>query len=603
MNRVIFSDSVLNDAKKIVSECMGLEDAYCKSRCPMGTDVKKYINLIAQKRYDEAIKVIREKLFLPQTLGRICAHPCEKECRRGKEFNQPLAIAALKRFVAEKADKEEFWDLKVDSDTGKKVAIIGAGPAGAQAAIDLRKRGHSVTIFDKLNVVGGMMRVGIPEYRLPRHIIDYEYSYLYKLGIEFKLGVEIGKDIKFKDLLENYDAVLIAHGAHKGNIIPIPGNTAEGVYTAVDYLKEISLTRKISKPVKKVMVIGGGDVAMDCARSSWRIGAEEVYQCSLEGFDSLPASKEEVKEAIEEGVIFNAGWGPVEILEENGKVVGIKIKKVKSIFDEKGQFNPQYEEETKVIQVDTIVMATGQLVEDITDGLIPQTSGGRYVVDKNTLATNIDKVFVAGDAAGSRIVVEAMALGRKAAISIDRFLNNKSLTEDRDFEKEWFHETKLDIPLPEDVEDIPRLSPNMRPAEERKRDFNEVDLGFTEEQAVKEASRCLKCECKLCMKECIMMNEFGSCPKEILEPLAKHGTMEPIIAYSCNGCDNCTIVCPKQLPMKNVFISSRKDFVKANNGESPIKGHAAIKMHQLLGFSKLFTIKVRGGKKNDYKDR
>ncbi|MBZ4663670.1 MAG: Oxidoreductase [Caloramator sp.] len=603
MNKVNFSINVINDAKKVINECMGLEDAYCKSRCPMGTDVKKYVNLIAEKKYDEAIKVIREKLFLPQTLGRICAHPCEKECRRGKEFNEPIAIAALKRYVAEKADDESKWDTNVGQATGKKVAIVGAGPAGAQAAIDLRKKGHQVVIYEKLNVLGGMMRVGIPEYRLPRHIIDHEYSYLTKLGVEFKLGVEVGKDIEFKELIEKYDAVLVAHGAHKGNIIPIPGHKAEGVFAATEYLKEISLTRAFSRPVNKVMIIGGGDVAMDCARSSWRIGAKEVYQCSLEDMNTLPASKEEVQEALEEGVIFNAGWGPIEIIEEKGKVVAIKIQKVKSIFDAEGRFNPQYEGEIKIIEVDTVIMATGQLVEDITGGMLKQVGGGRYLVDKDTLSTEIDKVFVAGDAAGGRIVVEAMALGRKAAISIDRFLNKKSLTEDRDFTKEWFHETKLDIPLPEGTEDIPRLHTNMRPAEERKRDFDQVDLGFTEEQAINEASRCLKCECKLCMKECVMMNEFGSCPKEILEPLAKEGELEPIIAYSCNGCDNCTIVCPKQLPMKNIFIASRKDFVKANDGESPMKGHAAIKMHQLLGFSKLFTTKVHGGNKNGNKNR
>jgi len=176
LSNVIFSEGVIKNAQKIIDDCMGNEDAFCQSKCPMSTDVKKYVNLIGEKKYDEAIKVIREKLFLPNTLGRICAHPCEKDCRRGVEFNQPLAIAALKRFAAEQADNESIWDTTTGSPTGKKVAIIGAGPAGAQAAIDLRKQGHAVTIFDKLDVVGGMMRVGIPEYRLPRDIIDREYS-------------------------------------------------------------------------------------------------------------------------------------------------------------------------------------------------------------------------------------------------------------------------------------------------------------------------------------------------------------------------------------------------------------------------------------------
>lgn len=597
MSNVVFSEAITKKAEKIMNECMGLADPYCQSKCPMSTDVKTYVKLIGEKKYDEAIKVIRDKLFLPNTLGRICAHPCEQDCRRNVEFNQPIAIAALKRFAAEQADNESIWDITTAYPTGKKIAIIGAGPAGAQAAIDLRKQGHAVTIFDKLNVVGGMMRIGIPEYRLPRDIIDFEYSYLTKLGVDIKLGVEIGKDIAFSVLTDNYDAVLLAHGAHKGNIIPIPGSKSNGVFPATEYLKEISLTRQFPKAGPRIMVIGGGDVAMDCARSSWRIGAQEVYQCSLEDFENLPASQEEIHESLEEGVIFNAGWGPIEILEKDGHVVGIKIQKIKSILDEQGKFNPQYEGEPRIIEVDTVVMATGQLVEDVTGGVLSQTRGGRYDVDKDTLATQHSKVFVAGDAAGGVIVVEAMALGRKAAKSINLHLNGQDMRSDRDFEKEWSYKTNLDIPLPEGTEDRQRLHTNVRPAQERKHDFAQTDLGFREDQALLEASRCLNCECKLCMKECIMMNDFGSCPKEIMKDLAREGKMEALLAYSCNACDNCTIVCPLELPMKEVFIGARKDFVKANKGESPMKGHTAIKMHQILGFSKFFTIKARGGKK------
>lgn len=597
MQKVVFSPSIMENAFEIVDKCMGHEDAFCTSRCPMSTDAKGYVKLIGEKKYVEAIDLIREKLFLPNTLGRICAHPCEADCRRNKDFKQPIAIAALKRFAAEKADHESRWNMTIGQATGKSIAIVGAGPAGAQAAIELRRQGHAITIFEKLNSVGGMMRVGIPEYRLPRDIIDYEYSYLTKLGVEFKFGIEIGKDMSFEDLRTKYDAVVLAHGAHKGNVIPLPGHKADGVFPATEYLKEISMKRSFDRAGKRIMVIGGGDVAMDCARSSFRTGAEAVYQCSLEDEANLPASHAEIEESHEEGVQFNAGWGPLEIIEENGKVTGIKIQKVASILDADGRFNPQYTGEPKIIPVDTVVMATGQVVEDITGGALETTRGGRYVVDRDTLSTSIDNVFVAGDASGGNIVIEAMALGRKAAISIDRLFRNEDLKAGRCLKTEWAYQTQLDVPLPEDSKDLPRIHTRLRNPEERKRDFNQVDLGFTDYMAIEEATRCLSCECKLCMRECVMMNDFGSCPKDMMEKLVEGQGMDQLLAYSCNACDNCTIVCPHELPMKKIFIGARKDFVKANNGESPIKGHGAIKMHQLLGFSKFFTIKRKGGVK------
>lgn len=597
MQKVVFSPNIMENAFEIVDKCMGHEDAFCTSRCPMSTDAKGYVKLIGEKKYVEAIDLIREKLFLPNTLGRICAHPCEADCRRNKDFKQPIAIAALKRFAAEKADHESRWNMTIGQATGKSIAIVGAGPAGAQAAIELRRQGHAITIFEKLNSVGGMMRVGIPEYRLPRDIIDYEYSYLTKLGVEFKFGIEIGKDMSFEDLRTKYDAVVLAHGAHKGNVIPLPGHKADGVFAATEYLKEISMKRSFDRAGKRIMVIGGGDVAMDCARSSFRIGAEAVYQCSLEDEANLPASHAEIEESHEEGVQFNAGWGPLEIIEENGKVTGIKIQKVASILDADGRFNPQYTGEPKIIPVDTVVMATGQVVEDITYGALETTRGGRYVVDRDTLSTSIDNVFVAGDASGGNIVIEAMALGRKAAISIDRLFRNEDLKAGRCLKTEWAYQTQLDVPLPEDSKDLPRIHTRLRNPEERKRDFNQADLGFTDDMAIEEATRCLSCECKLCMRECVMMNDFGSCPKDMMEKLVEGQGMDQLLAYSCNACDNCTIVCPHELPMKKIFIGARKDFVKANNGESPIKGHGAIKMHQLLGFSKFFTIKRKGGVK------
>ncbi len=327
MSNVIFSQKLYDTAQMVVDGCMGDADPACQTACPMHTDVKQYVRLAGEGNYQEALDLIRGKLFLPQTLGRICAHPCEAACRRNTEYNQPISVAGIKRFVAEKMDKQSNWDLTVANDSGKKIAIVGAGPAGAQAAIELRRSGHQVTIYEKLNVYGGMMRVGIPEYRLPRDVIDFEYGYLDMLGIETKFGVEIGKDISFNELRLSHDAIVLAHGAHVGSIIPLPGHKAQGVFSAVEYLKEVSETRDFPRAGKRIMVIGGGDVAMDCARSSWRIGADEVHQCSLEEMAKLPASQIEIDESLEEGVLFNAGWGPISIEETDGKVTGIVLKK------------------------------------------------------------------------------------------------------------------------------------------------------------------------------------------------------------------------------------------------------------------------------------
>lgn len=596
MNAVKFDESVICHAEKIVGECMGTEASFCKSRCPMHTDVKEYVKRISEKDYKGALKIIREKLFLPGTLGRICAHPCEEACRREKEFRQPISIAALKRFAADRADDAADWDVAVGENTGKHVAIVGSGPAGAQAAIDLRRAGHQVTIYEKMGQTGGMLRAGVPRHRLPREILDFEYSYLEKIGVEFQLGTTVGKDVSFQELREQYDAVLLANGAHKGNIIPIPGHDAKEVYSAAEFLKEVNLTGRFSGTGKRFLIVGGGDVAMDCARTALRIGAQKVCQCSLESREELPASPEEFSQAAEEGMACNFGWGPEEILVEDGSIQAVRFRNVTSLFDDSGRFHPEYGEETQTIEADTVIMATGQVTEDITDGVLKQRQGGRYCVDPETLAADLEGVFAAGDAAGGKIAVEAMALGRKAAASIIRYLEGRDLREDRDFTQEWAFETKLDVPLPEGTKDVPRIRRNLRPVEERIHDFLEADKGFTEEEAVEEASRCLRCECRLCMKECVMLEEYGKCPKEVFGGLPEKGELDMLQAYSCNDCGNCTIACPRDLPVREAFMESRRAFVEANHGEPPLLGHRPVKIHQTLGFYSMFTAKAGGEK-------
>jgi NADPH-dependent glutamate synthase beta subunit-like oxidoreductase len=613
----VLPKEVMENMKDIVDNCMGDSNPACQSSCPMHTDIKEYVRLVGEGDGEGAIGVIREKLFLPKTLGRVCAHPCEAGCRRGDE-DKPISVANIKRYAADNFDNPINWDLKKKSATGKKVAVIGAGPAGAQAAIDLSKNGHEVTIYDKLPVLGGMMRVGIPAYRLPRQIIDEEYSILEMLGVKISLGVEIGVDIDFDTLKNENDAVIIAVGRQAGRIDKsLKNHNAIGVYSAAEYLKEISLTGESKGAGKRIAVIGGGDVAMDCARSSLRIpGVEKVYSVCLEpSYEEMTSSIHEVKGAIAEGVNFNLAMGTNEILTDDaGRVKALEIKECISIFDSEGNFNPKCNEDNKkMLDVDTVVFAIGQGVDagfDKKESVIKRKNG-TFETDELTMQSVTDKkVFVAGDCASAVIVIDAMAEGRRAAISADRFMRGEDLRSGRNMEEEGAYKTKLDLPteyLPEgwdSAEKIERVTAGELDPMERIKSFNETEFTYTKEQAEREANRCLQCTCKLCMKECIMLNDFTDCPKTLFEEYLEKGyaAMDPKISYSCNACSQCTLKCPKDFDMQGAFMGMRPEYIKDNGGKSPMKGHQAIEVHQYLGYSKFFNTsnKAPAEKKTKY---
>ncbi|MCE5281052.1 MAG: FAD-dependent oxidoreductase [Deltaproteobacteria bacterium] len=588
------STDILEKMKEIADGCMGEDAAYCVATCPMHTDAKGYVGLIDEGKYEEALKKVRETLFLPSTLGRICAHPCEDKCKRG-EMKNPLSIAALKRFVADRCDDEALWDLTVAPEKAQRIAVVGAGPAGAQAALDLRRKGYRVTVFDRLGKLGGMLRVGIPEYRLPRAIIDREYALLEKIGVEFKLGVEIGRDVPFEKLRADYDAVIIAIGLHKSIILPIPGKDLEGVLNAVDFLREVSLGGA-PKLGRKVVVIGGGNVAIDVARTARRLGAADVHMVCLECPEEMPAHRWEIEEALEEGITFHTSRGPVEIYGEGGRVSGFRTRRCTSVFDEAGKFCPLYDDsdQTTISGVDNVIFAIGQTVDGagIPEPLVKRQGGGRFAVDPVTLQTNIAKVFACGDATGrSVIAVAAMAEGRKAAESVDRHLTGKDLYTGR--EHEGPYETKLETKIDPEEPNLPRVRTNILPPAERVLSFVEADRGFDEAQARQEASRCFQCECKLCMAECEMLNDFTTCPGELFRGIvADGGKVDPLVPFSCNMCKQCTLVCPKEFMMMDRFMDLRVKIVGENKGKSPLKGHRAIDMHQALGFSRLFNTGV-----------
>lgn len=574
----MLKSNVIDNIKNIVDNCMGAEEAACVATCPMHTDVKEYIKLIKDGKGEESIKVIREKLFIPGTLGRICAHPCETQCK-WNEGKSPMAIASLKRYAADNFDKEENWDLSINDSLNKRVAVIGSGPSGLQAALDLRKEGVQVTVFEKLPVRGGMMAVGIPEYRLPRNVLEKEISYLDKLGVIFKVGCEVGKDITLDKILDEFYSVVVAVGKHQGRVDKsIKNFDAEGVFSAAEFLKEAALTRDVRKAGKKVLVVGGGDVAMDCCRVSRRInGVEEVHSICLEdGYDSMASSNHEIKGAISEGIKFNHARAIKSIEVQDNRVSKVILKKCISMFNEEGMFSPRFDEnDVYEVEVDTIVFAIGQCVEgSFANGKLDQRRNSTFECNKLTLQSLTNKkIFIAGDASGeSAIVIQAMATGRRAAQSVIRFLKGQDLINDRALEDTWTFKSKLDMPT--NWEEVSGEREDMQEllAEERISNFDEVALGYTEEEAAREADRCRQCVCKKCMKECIMLNEYTDCPKTLFKKYLDKGyeNMDKMIAFSCNECNQCTLVCPKSLELAPNFIAIKEQYNEDNNDENVI---------------------------------
>lgn len=576
----MLKQSVIDNMKEIAEHCMGEETAACVATCPMHTNVKEYVRLIREGKGEEAIKVIRDQLFLPGTLGRICAHPCEGKCK-WNEGKSPMAIASLKRYAADHFDREEDWNLSCKDENGKKVAVIGAGPSGLQAALELRKEGCQVTVFEKMPVRGGMLRIGIPAYRLPRTILEREISYLDRLGVKFELNCEIGKNKPFSEILENFDSVIVAVGKQQGRVDRSLNHwDAKGIFSAAGFLKEAAMTQDVKESGKVVLVVGGGDVAMDCARTARRLNAaEKVYSVCLEdSYDTMASSNHEIKGALAEGVKFNHAQAIQRIhTDENGRVSGVTLKKCLSMFDENGRFAPTYDEEdTRELKVDTIVFAIGQGVEaEFAGEDLEQRPNSTFACVKDTLqSTKNEKIFVAGDASGESVIaIQALATGRRAAQSVIRFLRGEDLRSGRELKDTWTYETKLQMPVDWDAitgqrEDMQELDPK-----KRIRSFDEVALGYTKEEAEREASRCRQCECKLCMKECIMLNDYTECPKSLFKKYLEEGyeNLDHMIAYSCNECSQCTLKCPKEFNMKGIFTALKEDYAEKNNGLVPLE--------------------------------
>lgn len=506
----------------------------CMMACPAHTNAGRYVGLIAEKRFEEAYKYARGPNPLASICGRVCAHPCESACRRG-QIDKPISIRALKRFLTERFGPESKYHLDVNAGAVReklpfKVAVVGGGPVGLSAAHDLALMGYSVTIFEAAPVAGGMLYLGIPEYRLPRDVIEAQVREILSTGdITLKLNLRAGRDFQLADLRhQGFDAVLVAIGAHRSRDLTIPGVDLDGVHRGVDFLLNVNLGYKFTIG-RKVLVVGGGNVAMDVARSAarevlrqhatgveelapseesvaavatkemvdislsaLRLGAQEVHVVCLEKRDEMPAALEEIEEAETEGVILHPGFGPKRFLGSEGRVTALECLKTKSVFDEKRRFNPTFYENSETeIECDTVIMAIGQTTN--LDFLRPEDSvqispRGLINVNPHSLMTSAPGIFAGGDCVfGPRLIIDSVGDGKRAAMGIDEYLRRSKhpepLIEVTDLKRHS---------MPQEFLDLVRQPIPMLPVD-RRTGMTEVEECYDEAAAVAEAQRCLHC--------------------------------------------------------------------------------------------------------------
>lgn len=467
--------------------------APCRLACPAGVDTSGYISLIKEKDYDGAIDLIHEALPFASVCGRVCHHPCESQCLRG-EIDQPVSICKLKRFVAGDSDGIGSMPQATEPRFTEKVAIVGGGPGGLTCAYQLARQGYQVEVFESHPVAGGMLRLAIPDYRLPQEVVDREVDFIERTGVKINTGVEIGKDISFQDLREQHQAVLVCVGASKSRGLEIEGEDRAGVLNAIDFLRSIKLQEQEKVRIgRRVLVIGGGDTAVDSARASLRLGASEVTIVYRRGREQMPAVEEEIQAAEAEGIRLETLSLPLKILGENGSASSLLCTRMKLVeSDESGRPRPvpiagsEYE-----IKADTVIIATGQY-SDIS--FLPEemaiVDGTRIVANEETCATNIPGLFAAGDVVtGPSMLIYAIASGNKAAQSIHRYLRGEEIV------PVSLHPTDTG------VEELPlgithkaqRALPDLIDVADRRGSFREVEQVFTEKTALEEAGRCLSC--------------------------------------------------------------------------------------------------------------
>ncbi len=525
--------------------------APCQEACPAGVNIPGYIALIARGAYAEAVHLIKETLPLPAVISRICPHPCENACRR-RLVDEPVAVCALKRFADEQGQDEEL-DISVAEPTGFRVAIVGAGPSGLTAAYYLAQKGHAVTIFEALPEPGGMIRYGIPDFRLPKEILDEEIAAITRIGVQILTGRALGRDFTLQSLFEEgFHAVYLALGAQQSQRMNVEGEDLDGVLSGIDFLRAVACGQPPAIG-RRVAVIGGGNTAMDAARTAIRLGAEKVTVVYRRSRSEMPAMPWEVAEAEEEGIEFLFLAAPVRIVGEDGVVSGIECIRMRlGEPDASGRRQPEPLLGSEFfLPVDTVIAAIGQRPDLSCLGECGlETRRGNIVVDPDTFQTRVPGVFAGGDCvSGAATAVEAIAAGRQAAMAIDCYLRGDPLpVRPIRFRKGTLEELR-DRPEFALVEHQPRQKMPVAPPEARRHDFRPVELGYSKEMALREAARCLQCGCRVA-ETCSLRQyatEYGfspvAPPREVWYPL---DTSHPFILRDpnkCIGCQRCARLC------------------------------------------------------------
>nr|WP_315021122.1 FAD-dependent oxidoreductase [uncultured Aminipila sp.] len=478
-------------------EVVNTGTAPCKTECPAHIAIPGYIKLASQGRYTEALELIKNENPFPAVCGRICPRKCEAACTRG-DLDNPIAIDDIKKFIAEQdLNLDKRYIPKVRHNYGNKIAVIGAGPAGLSCAYFLALDGYHVTVFEKQEALGGMLTLGIPSFRLEKDVVNAEIDVLKELNVEFKTGIEVGKDISLNELRKRgFEAFYLAIGAQSGRKLGIEGEEVKGVVAGVDFLRDINLGQKVELP-GKVVVIGGGNVAIDVARVAARVAKSKVSMFCLESREQMPALGEEIEETLREDILINNSWGPKYIVTENDRVRGVGFERCVSVFDEKRRFNPAYDKnKTIFVEVDHVLLSVGQSIQ--WGGLIKGSNielnpNNTIKVDPFTFQTGEPDIFAGGDAVtGPKFAIDAIASGKQGAISIHRFVHpGQSLTIGRS--KRNFKSLDKENVDFSGYDYIPRQKANPVIEAKSKDTFRDLRGTFTEEQVKKETERCLSC--------------------------------------------------------------------------------------------------------------